>query len=109
MRGATGVPALGEHQDRYCAGGGVLESALDADGVQHFAQRVLVREALGLPAVAGAFDDLPAKLLNLGQCFVVERHDVRHAHEAGHDALQHLPLRLLRAGRRARCPASPAA
>ena len=32
---------------------------------------------------------------------VVERHDVLHAHEAGHDALQHLPLGLQRVQLRA--------
>ena len=59
------VPALGEHRHRYHAAGGAPEPARDADGVHHFAQQVVVGKALGLAAVAGAFDDLPAKALDL--------------------------------------------
>ena len=60
-----GVPALGEHRDRHHAAGGAAEPARHADGVHCFAQQVLVREAFGLAAVAGARDDLAAEALDL--------------------------------------------
>ena len=61
----AGVPALGEHRDRHHAAGGAAEPARHADGVHHFAQQVLVGEAFGLAAVAGARDDLATEALDL--------------------------------------------
>ena len=59
------VPALGEHRHRYHAAGGAAQPVRHPHGVHHFAQQVLVGKALGLAAVAGARDDLPAKTLDL--------------------------------------------
>ena len=61
----AGVPALGEHRHRHHAAGGAAEPVRDADGVHHFAQQVLVGEAFGLTAVAGARDDLTPEALDL--------------------------------------------
>ena len=59
------VPALGEHRHRHHAAGGAAEPVRHAHGVHHFAQQVLVGQALGLAAVTGAGDDLAAKTLDL--------------------------------------------
>ena len=61
----AGVPALAEHRDRHDAPHLFAEAAGHADGVHDLAQQVLVREPLGLPAVAGAFDDLAAEPVDL--------------------------------------------
>ena len=64
MGDGAGVPAFGEHGDRDDAANGVAQPAWLADGVHDLAQQVLVRDVVGLLAVAGAFDDLAAEAVD---------------------------------------------
>jgi hypothetical protein len=64
MCNGIGVPASGEHGNRYHAANRLAEAALFADGVHGFPQQVLVREVLDLTAVAGTFDDFAPETLN---------------------------------------------
>ena len=65
MGDGVGVPAFGEHGNRYHAADRVAEAAFLADGVHDFPQQILIGEVLGLTAVAGAFDDLTTETFDL--------------------------------------------
>ena len=65
VRDGARVPAFGEHGDGDHAADAAAEPSRLADGVHHFAQDVLVRQALCLLPVAGAVHDLAAKAVDL--------------------------------------------
>ena len=48
------------------------EPPLLANGVHHLPEQVLIGKSLGLPPVAGAFDDLPAETLDLVCCHLAK-------------------------------------
>ena len=65
VRDGVGIPALGQHGNGDDATDRSAKPTGLAYGVHDLAQQVVVREVLGLPAVARAGDDLTAEALDL--------------------------------------------
>ena len=83
MCDGVGVPAFGQHRDGDDAADRAAQAVFFADGVHHLAQQVLVADVVSQTAVAGAFDNLAAVLLD----FVG-----RHLAEVGVQRLPRLQL-----------------
>ena len=65
VRDRPSVPTLGQHRNGHDASNRSAERVRLADGVHHLTQQVFIGELLGLPAVAGSFDNLAPEALDL--------------------------------------------